>query len=149
MNFFRSPIFIALIAGIIVSFIDLPRTNIIIASLFKLLEIIANSNTLMVTMTIGIMLKFHNLRRVLPIVIIACIIKLLVQPLLAGSFADLLHLPDAWRKILVIEAAMPSAALAAVFAKRYHCDAELASILVFTTFISSILTIITIIFVLT
>ena len=149
LNFFRSHIFIALIAGITVSLLDLPKNNIMIVSLFKLLEIIANSNTLMVTMTIGIMLRFHNLRKVLPIVILACIIKLLVQPLLAGSFADLLNFPDAWRKILVIEAAMPSAALAAVFAKRYNCDAELASILVFATFISSILTIITIVFVLT
>ncbi|MCF6177272.1 MAG: AEC family transporter [Victivallaceae bacterium] len=51
--------------------------------------------------------------------------------------------------MMVIEAAMPSAALATVFAKRYNCDAELASILVFATFISSILTIITIVFVLT
>jgi predicted permease len=149
LSFFHSHIFIALISGIIVSFIDLPRSNIIIASIFKLLEIIANSNTLMVTMTIGIMLKFHNLRKVLPIVILACVIKLLVQPLLAGSFADMINLSDAWRKILVIEASMPSAALAAVFAKRYNCDAELASILVCATFISSIMTIITIMWVLT
>ncbi len=148
ISFFRSHIFIALIAGIIVSFIDLPKNNIMIVSLFKLLEIIANSNTLMVTMTIGIMLKFHDLRKVLPIVILACIIKLLVQPLLTSSFADLFNFTGVWRKILVIEAAMPSAALAAVFAKRYNCDAELASILVFATFISSILTIITIVFVL-
>ena len=149
LSFFHSHIFIALVTGIIVSFIDLPRDNIIIASLFKLLEIIANSNTLMVTMTIGIMLKFHNLRKVLPIVILACVIKLLIQPLLAGSFADMFSVSDTWRKILVIEASMPSAALAAVFAKRYNCDAELASILVFATFLSSILTIITIVWVLT
>jgi predicted permease len=144
LNFFRSHIFFALITGLIAASIGLPKDNIFISSGIKFLQTIASANTLMVTMTIGIMLKFHELRKVIFIVTIACIIKLLVQPLLAGMGADLLHFSDTYRKVVVIEASMPSAALAAVFAKRYKCDGELASILVFATFISSIFTIITI-----
>ncbi len=44
-----------------------------------------------------------------------------------------------------MEASMPTAAMTAVFARRYGCDAELTSILVFATFISSVFTMIMII----
>ena len=41
----------------------------------------------------------------------------------------------------VLEAAMPSATLSAVFAQRYGCDAGLASLLIFSTVVLSFLTI--------
>lgn len=145
LNFFRSHIFIALVAGIIVAQIGgLPKGNIVFGAIDELLRTIASANTLMVTMTIGVMLRFHELRKVFFVVIVACVIKLVIQPLFVGAAADMLGFSETFRKVVVIEAAMPSAALAAVFAKRYNCDGELGSILVFATFISSVLTIITI-----
>ena len=144
LAFFRSHIFFALITGIVVAAIGLPKDNLFINSFEKLLQTVASANTLMVTMTIGVMLRFQDFRKVIFVVILASAIKLIIQPLVAGAGADLLHFSENYRKVVVIEAAMPSAALAAVFAKRYNCDGELASILVFTTFISSIFTIITI-----
>jgi len=143
-SFFRSHIFFALAAGIVAANIGLPEKNIVCASILKILETIANANTLMVTMTIGVMLKFHDLKKVLPIVALACVVKLVVQPAVAEFFAGAFHFNQSFRDIVVIEAAMPSAALSAVFAKRYKCDGELASILVFATFISSIFTIVTV-----
>jgi len=71
----------------------------------------------MVTMTIGIMLRFHDFRKVIFVVILASIIKLILQPVLAGAGADLLHFSENYRKVVVIETSMPSAALAAVFAR--------------------------------
>ena len=47
-----------------------------------------------------------------------------------------------WNQIVVIESAMPTAALTAVFSKKYGCDIELTTILVFATFISSVFTMI-------
>ncbi len=144
--FFRSPIFIALISGIVVSLIGVPKESQMWKLASKILETIANANTLMVTMTIGIMLKFHDLRKALPVVILACGVKLVLQPVSAGLLADIMHFSDDFRGLVVIEAAMPSAALSAVFAKRYACDGELASVLVFATFISSIFTVVSISF---
>ena len=144
LSFFGSHIFIALCAGIIISYMGLPKKNIFVSSFYELLTHIANANILMVTLTIGTMLRFQDLKKVIIVVAAGCIVKLIVQPLVAGMTADFLHFTDNYRKILVIEASMPSAALSAVFAKRYNCDAELASILVFATFISSIFTIISI-----
>jgi len=148
LKFFRSPIFFALVLGIACSFIPIPRENWIIAGFYKFLHTIAAANTLLVTLTIGVMLYFKDLRKVLPIVLLASLIKLVVQPLLAYGQAELLSFPLLWHQIVVLEAAMPSAALTAVFAKRYGCDAELTTILVFATFISSILTVVMMVFLL-
>jgi len=144
LSFFRSRIFFALVAGIVVANIGLPENNIVCSSFIKILETIASANTLMVTMTIGVMLRFHDLRKALPVVFLACALKLVAQPAVTGFLADTANLKHSFRDIVVIEASMPSAALSAVFAKRYKCDGELASILVFATFISSIFTIVSV-----
>ena len=60
----------------------------------------------------------------------------------------MLKFPLLWHQIVVLEAAMPTAAMTAVFAKRYGCDAELTTILLFATFISSILTVVMMVFLL-
>ena len=140
LKFFVSPIFIALVLGIIVSFIDLPMDNVLVVSFYRILGIISGANTLMVTLTIGVMLYFKDIRKVLPMVVVVIIIKLVLQPLMAHFQAELLSFTQLWHDIVVIEASMPTAALTAVFAKRYKCDSELTTILVFATFISSIFT---------
>jgi len=144
-KFFYSPIFLALTMGIVVSLIPFPRGFWLVTSGYRLLGIMAGANTLLVTMTIGVMLHFRDLRRVFFVVMLACLIKLIAQPLLADWVLGFFSFADIWRHILIMEASMPTAALTAVFAKRYGCDAELTSILVFATFISSIFTMVVII----
>ncbi len=148
LKFFRSPIFFSLVLGVIFSFISLDRGNWLIAGFYSFLRAIAAGNTLLVTLTIGVMLHFRDLRKVLPVVLLACLIKLIIQPLLAYGQSQLLDFPLLWHQIVVLEAAMPTAALTAVFARRYGCDAELTTILVFATFISSILTVVMMVFLL-
>ena len=79
------------------------------------------------------------------LIFLACLFKLVAQPVLVSWFSDLFSFQDLWREILTMEAPMPTAAMTAVFARRYGCDAELTSILVFATFISSVFTMIMII----
>lgn len=146
LKFFYSPIFIALCLGILVSLMHPEKNSFFIGTLYKLLGTVAAANTLLVCLTIGSMLYFRDFRKVIPIVAIAVVIKLIVQPLLAHYQADIFNFGTMEHQIVVLEASMPTAALTAVFAKRYGCDAELTSILVFTTFITSILTMIMITF---
>jgi len=148
LKFFRSPIFFALILGIACSFVPIAKDNWIITGLYKFLRTVGAANTLLVTLTIGVMLHFRDFRRVLPIVLLACVIKLIIQPLLSYAQAELLDFPKLWHQIVVLEAAMPTAAITAVFSKRYGCDSELTTILIFATFISSILPVIMIVFLL-
>ncbi|WP_169745669.1 AEC family transporter [Sulfurovum lithotrophicum] len=50
---------------------------------------------------------------------------------------------EAWQlQVLLLEAAMPSAMLSVVLAKRYGCDANLAAKLVFITLVGSLFTIV-------
>jgi predicted permease len=140
LSFFYSPIFIALVLGIICSQFPLPKDNMIIGGLYQALDIISSSNTFLVALAIGVMLRFRDLKQVWVIVMIAVFIKLIIQPLLAFGQSMLLHFPPLWHQIVVLEAAMPTAAMTAIFAKKYGCDAELTSILIFATFISSCIT---------
>lgn len=146
LKFFYSPILIALVAGIFFSFTQINLNNIGGGIIPKILHTIASANTLLVTLTIGVMLDFRDFKKVWYIVLIAISIKLLIQPLLTNSFANMLQFPPLWQEIAVLEASMPTAALTAVFARQFDCDAELSSALVFTSFISSIFTIFGIIF---
>lgn len=148
LKFFYSPIFIALILGILVSFLHPHKSNMLIGTVYKFLGTIAAANTLLVCFTIGSMLYFKDFRKVIPIVLLVVVIKLIIQPLLSHFQAEMLDFSQIEHQIVVLEAAMPTAALTAVFAKRYGCDAELTSILVFATFITSIITMIMMVFLL-
>jgi predicted permease len=142
LSFFHSPIFISLILSIAVSFIKLPHSNVFVSGFYKALNLISGANTFLVALTIGVMLHFKNMSKVWWVVALVIVIKLIIQPVLSYSQSKFFGFPDLWHQIVVLEAAMPTAAMTAVFAKRYSCDAELTSILVFTTFISSCITMI-------
>lgn len=141
-SFLYSPIFISLVLGIGFSFVNIPKGNIIINGFYETLHLISNANTFLVAMTIGLMLHFRQLKNFLYIVILVVLIKLIVQPLLSFGQALLFDFEPLWRQIVILEASMPTAAMTAIFAKRFGDDADLTSILVFATFISSCLTMI-------
>ena len=142
LRFFYSPLFISLVLGIVVSIIGVSRNNLAVSTFYKLLGIISSANTVLVTLTIGVMLHFRDFRKVWSVVLLAVFIKLLFQPLFSNVQAYLFHFPLLWNKITVIEASMPSATMAAIFSKQYGCDTELTTILIFATFISSFFTMI-------
>lgn len=148
VRFFYSPIFIALLLGIGCSFLPIPREQWAVQGVYKLLGTIASANTVLVTLTIGVMLHVRDLRKALPVVVLACALKLVVQPMVAWGQAEWLGFDPVWREIVTMEAAMPTAALTAIFAKRYGCDSELTTILIFATFLSSIGSIVAILFLL-
>ena len=88
------------------------------------------------------MLRFTNLRKLLMLAVVVCVIKLFLQPVIVFFFSNLMTFPDLWKKVLVMEAAMPAATLSAVFAARYNCDGELAADMVFITVVLSAFTVV-------
>jgi predicted permease len=140
VSFFYSPIFITLVLAILFSYVPISHDRPVISSIYEALGIIADSNTFLVALTVGVMLYFRDLKKVWIIVLIAVCIKLIIQPLLASEASLLFHFPTLWHQIVVLQASMPTAAMTAIFAKKYGCDAELTTILIFATFISSCLT---------
>ncbi len=138
LKFFRSPIFVALALGILASAVGLPTQNVVAATLLSALDILGKANTLLVALVIGTLLEVPQIRSAALVVVAACLIKLVLQPLVAWLPATWLNFPDLWTRVLVLEAAMPSAILSAVFARRYGCDARLSSLIILSTlFVSS------------
>ena len=137
LAFFRSPIFAALAGGFICSALGLPRQNPVVASILDGLKVVAGANTLAVALTVGLILRLNVLSAGIGLVAAACAIKLAVEPFLVWLPLSLLPLPQLGKNILILEAAMPSALLGVVLAKRYGCDGELAAKLAFATILGS------------
>ncbi len=141
IRFFYSPIFFSLVLGVTAASIPGVTANPVFAVLNKFLHILAQANTWLVIITIGLLLNFRNLGVAVPLVLLAGTIKLIVQPVLVFLPTGWLNVPDLWRQVLVLEAAMPAATLSAVFAQRYGCDAGLASLLIFSSVVLSAFTV--------
>ncbi|MFP4266258.1 MAG: AEC family transporter [Desulfonatronovibrionaceae bacterium] len=143
LAFFRSPVFFALIAGILWSVAGLPeKDNPLTAPVFKLGHVLASALTPMAILSVGLMFKIPRLQSILLPLAIVIGIKLLAKPLLAGFAASSLGLPGIWEQILVLLSAMPPAVLGVVFLKRYGGDAGLASALLLVASLISCATII-------
>jgi len=141
MNFFYSPIFIAFVLGLIVSQSSAAHTFMKMPFWTNLFSYFTNGLEILVAISIGLMLKPIRLGHILPLVGIIVAINLILQPLLVKGGAVFASLPGLPTEILVIEATMPSGAIAAVIADRYGCDGPLASTIVIATYLISLVTI--------
>lgn len=142
LKFFRSPIFIATILGVAFSHMGLDQESWLMRILYDLLKVIGASLDVLVAFAIGLMLRPIDFRKLLPIIAIVVGLKLVLEPVLAWTIAETIAetiaLPTVSRELLIIEAAMPSGTIAAVLAARYGCDGAVASSLVVTTYLVSL-----------
>jgi len=141
LQFFKSPIFISLIFGILWSFSSWGDKGLFITPLFEATYIIAKSNTFLVALTVGVLLRFDKLHKLTTIALMTILLKLILSPLLIYLPATMLSLHTWELQVLLLETSMPSAMLSVVLAKQYGCDAQLAAKLVFFTLSISLLTI--------
>jgi len=138
LQFFRSPIFIAIVLGLLWSFSSLGSKGMLITPFFEATHRVAKANTFLVALTVGVLLSFTSLRQIAGIAFATVVIKLLLSPMLVYIQASMLTL-EAWQlQVLLLEAAMPSAMLSVVLAKQYGCDAKLAAQMVFITLFVSL-----------
>ncbi len=133
LKFFRSPIFLSVVAGLLWSTLQLPTDTGLVKPLFQGLAVVGSANTLLVVLTVGVLLHFQGLRSLLGVALLVVAVKLLLKPIMVWLPATAMGIGDTQVQILVLEAAMPSALLTVVLAGSYGCDARLASKLVFAT----------------
>ena len=139
--FSKSPLFLAIIAGLSYSALNLPTDIPVIKEIFKGIELIGKANTFFVALTVGVLLEFKGIRSILSLVFVAIILKLFMGPLFVWLPLSMMELSKIQLEVSMLETAMPSAMLSVALATKYGCDAQLASKLVFITTIFSILTI--------
>ena len=138
LSFFKSPVFYALIAGILWSAAGLPgKENSLTSPLFHLTDVLSGALTPIAILTVGLMLKKPSVRAIIIPLVIVVAIKLILKPVAAGALASSFGFQELWREILVILAAMPPAVLGVVFIRRYGGDASLASALLLSATIIS------------
>lgn len=139
-SFVRTPLFFSLVAGLAVSLIP-PLSAVMSSGFFTaFFDYFNNGFEMLVAITIGLMLRPVRLKEISQYLGIAVPLSLLFMPLSVYAIATFAHVPAITREILVIEAAVPSGAVAAVFADRYGCDGPLASTIVVVAFLCSLVT---------
>jgi malate permease and related proteins len=143
LSFLKSPVFFALIVGILWSVFNLPKEDNKFASpFFQLFKTLSGALTPLAILSIGLMFKIPKLKSIIIPLIVIVSIKLILKPISANFISIGLGFSQLWREILVILAAMPSAVLAVVFIRRYGSneDASLASAVVVVVTIISVIT---------
>jgi malate permease and related proteins len=140
LAFFKSPVFFALVIGLLWSLLRLPgQENVLVAPLFQVCQILSGALTPVAILSVALLFRMPSVRGILAPLSIVVAIDLLLQPLAAGLLASLFGFPKLWRDVLVMLAAMPPAVLGVVFLRRHGADASMASaLLLAATIISSV-----------
>lgn len=140
-RFIISPVFLSLVLGVAFSFISIQQTNEAYLIGSRVLDVIAQANTLMVAMAVGLMIEMKATGRHLLFFSLAVLLKLLIKPALTFLMIENTQFTEMMKEIIIIETAMPSAILGAVFARQYNCNPELVSTTVVVTLIVCVFTV--------
>ena len=136
--YFRSPIFIAVVAGILLSrfpsVVHLPYLD----PFWEALHMVEGMLTVLACLILGLQLRFRHAKRLIPLFLISAAIQMGLQPLLVSLGAKLMHVNVLDTEVLILISAMPSAVLSTVFTTRYNCDAGSSSAIVFLNIIASL-----------
>ncbi len=140
-KFLLSPIFVAIVAGIGLSFVNIPSNNVVVDTVYHLLTLIGNANLLLVAITIGLLLEPHHLQKMIPFLVVVILIKLIIQPLTTYQIITWIDLNTIAKQVATIETSMPSAILVAIYARQYNCKPELVSTTILVTLIISLISV--------
>jgi len=139
-KFLVSPVFLSLCLGVFLSSFSIAG-NEIYQTGRSILEVIADANTFMVALAVGLMVELKISSRYFLFLSLAVLLKLILKPLLTYLTVDHFQFTEMMKQIIIIETAMPSAILGAVFAKQYNCNPELVSSTVVVTLLACVFTV--------
>jgi predicted permease len=139
VNYLKSPIFIAVVAGIIVSQFQMIVKLTFLQPFWEALRMIEGTLWVMACLILGLQLKFKSIRRLLPLFIVSVIVQMGIQPFFTSLGADLMQVGGLDKQVLILISSMPSAVLCSVFATHYNCDSETASEVVFLNIMFSLI----------
>ncbi|MHC1707304.1 MAG: AEC family transporter [Bacteroidales bacterium] len=137
-SYFRTPIFISIILGVLCSFLPIDRSHSYIAPFFEALKMLSGALSILACLTIALQLKLIPLKGIIPMFIISALIQMGFQPWIANVQAGLYNLSTLQTQVLVLISSLPSALLGPVFARQYDCAPETASALVMAHIVFSI-----------
>jgi predicted permease len=130
---FRQPVIYAVVLGLILNFLGA-----------RVPALIVNSFDLVSRMTIPLVLLVlgYNLSRSritsFPITLLACLLRMAVGVGIGLGIVNVLNITGVFRSVVILDAAMPAAATAALLAAKYRNEAEMVSSVVFLTTLVSL-----------
>lgn len=133
-----NPGIVAVLVGLVIFVFSLKLP----VPLFNTLDLVGAMTVPLSMLIVGSMLAEMRIREVLAgsAVYLGTVVRLIIIPLLTFTVLKLVGLNDLILEICVLLAAMPAATLTAMFAERYNGDSALASRLIFTTTVLSMVT---------
>ena len=140
LAYFRSPIFVALVAGIMLGSLT-DHENSFVHSILDGLRVVSAGNTLMMLLTVGLFMKLQDLKGIVGLAVCIGFVNLIVMPLLTMAPAHAMNLEHWEIEVLALEGAMPAGAISVVLCDAYGADARLAAKLVLVTIAASVFTI--------
>jgi predicted permease len=128
-DYFRSPIFFAVVLGLIIAPLHLPTNQWFLSPFYGALNIIGDAVAVLACLILGLQIKLESLKGIWMLLIISAFIQMGFQPWIAHVQANLYHLSIEQTQVLTLISAMPSAVLGSVFATHYKCASDTTSAL--------------------
>ena len=135
-NYFTSPIFIAVVSGMVLSKIDIPEAHFV-ATIQEALKMVQGSLVVVSAVILGLQLSFQPMKGFWSLIAFSIFVQMLFQVWFCGAMSNVLGVNQVNREILVLISSMPAAILGPVFATQYDCAARTATLLTFTHIVIS------------
>lgn len=131
----RVPVLYAAIAGLLLNLLqsELPQ------SLFRAIDLLADAAIPGMLILLGIQLRKAPLTRIPAVILHSSAVRLLIGPILAGLLCWFLSIDGVERNVLILQAGMPTAVMAAVLSTEYDTEPELvATVILVSTLVSMV-----------
>ncbi len=132
----RVPVLYAAMAGLLLNLFqsELPQP------LFRAIDLLANAAIPGMLILLGIQLRRAPLTRIPPVILRSTAVRLLMGPLAAWLLCWLLAIDGVERNVLILQAGMPTAVMAAVLSTEYDTEPELVATVILVSTLISIVT---------
>lgn len=137
IDYFKSPIFIAVAAGLGLSFLHLPLDSPFLSPVFSAFETVNMGLAIFACIILSLQLKPVSVRTIIPLLIISACIQLVAEPFFCRMQSNIFVFQPEALNVLIILSAMPSAVIGVVFTSKYDCDSKTASALTMSNIILS------------
>jgi malate permease and related proteins len=129
-EYFKSPIFFAVLLGLVIAPFRISSDSIFVAPFYEALSIIGSAVAVLACLILGLQLKWKSLKGIWAIFVLSAVIQSGLQPWLAHVQAGLFNLGAEQTQVLTLISLMPSAVLGSVFATHYKCASDTTSALI-------------------
>jgi len=136
----KTPVVVAVLAGIAWSLSGIPTTLPGVSAVFGALTLIGAALPFLAAAVTGLSLTGADWRRLMPLIGMSQVLQLIAKPLLVLLMISAMSIPNIDREVTLLLAALPASPLAAAFASRFGGDTELASTLVVSSTLLSVIT---------